>query len=85
MVDDKEVGKLYFGQKSTIYLHPGQRVIKMYVNDSYPLVPIILKLNTDWENSIQVNKGETIFFKLKHYAGEYVVLGKAEKGSADSP
>lgn len=77
VVEDKEVGKLHFGQKSTLYLHPGQRFIKMYVNDSYPLVPVILKLNAEWANGLNVVKGETLFLRLKYQTGDYAVVGNS--------
>lgn len=64
VVDDKEVGRLNFGQKALLQLKPGTRKIKVYVNSSYPLIPVIPKINIKWEENLVFEKNQKVNLTL---------------------
>jgi uncharacterized protein YceK len=71
VVDDVEVGKLGFGKKAYLHLKTGPRKIEIYINDSYPVIPVILKTKRDWWGIVDVIKGEKQVLAL-HYEPGFV-------------
>lgn len=64
VVDDKEVGRLNFGQKALLQLKPGTRKIKVYVNSAYPLIPVIPKINVNWDENLVFEKNQKVNLTL---------------------
>jgi ABC-type Fe3+-citrate transport system substrate-binding protein len=70
VVDDIEVGRLDFGKKAYLHLKPGPRKIEIYVNDSYPMIPVILKAKRDWWGIVDVTKKEKIILAMHYKTGK---------------
>lgn len=76
VVDDKEISKLTFGHQAFLQLKPGIRKIKIFINDSYPLIPVFLKLNLNWQEDLVIEMGQKINLTLIYKTADSLFTGE---------